>query len=190
MIERADSLAHRVDRLARPKDTVTSTAMQRLTECTRASLPKLGEPGHPANGTTANVPMSGLMAGTAAAVAGLDRSSSGASQTVAEKIWGHSAVTELRMRIRDVTVERGLAHGSAQHSRSTLESVMRSRSQQQTLGTGQGQTLGNVLGMTVTSYKEGQSTFLSQAAGGGGWRIPTASAGDSGSSGASGASYV
>ena len=194
MIERADSLAHRVERLARPKDTVTSTAMQRLAESTRPSLPKLGEPGHPANGTTANGPTpNGLMAGTAAAVAGLDRSSSGGPQTVAEKIWGHSAVTELRMRIRDVAVERGLEHGSAQHSRNTLESVMRSRSQQQqqTAGSGQGQTLGNVLGMTVTSYKEGQSSFLAQAAGGGGWRIPTASAEGSGSGGASaGASCV
>jgi hypothetical protein len=204
LIDRADNLAQRVDRLARPKDAATATAMQRLTESTRSSLPKLGEPGHPANranGTAAVVPMSGLMPGTAAAVVGLDRAAvsgnNGASLTGAEKIWGHSAVTELRMRIRDVAVERGLDHGShghadeqkfsREHGRGTLESVMRSR-QQHAAGSGQGQTLGNVLGMTVTSYKEYNGGAPS------GWRIPTASTGNSGGAGgiagSSGASCV
>ncbi len=188
LIDRADNLAQRVDRLARPKDAATATAMQRLTEGTRSSLPKLGEPGHPANGT-AGVPISGLMPGTAAAVAGLDRAAasgnSGASLTGAEKLWGHSAVTELRMRIRDVAVERGLDRGeqnfSREHSRGTLESVMRGR-QQQALGSGRGSTLGGVLGMTITSYKEYNGGAPN------GWRIPTASAGGSGNAGSSGAS--
>ena len=135
----------------------------------------------------------------------------------AEKVWGHSAVTELRMRIREVAVERGAqpadagggglaipghARGGVEQQQqqqhrdsSTFKSVMCSRGQ---LNGGQGvaaasqqpRGLGNLLGMTVTSYTAprggsgGGGGLLAQPGmAAGGWRIPS-------NPGPAGTSYV
>jgi hypothetical protein len=166
-VERATCLAHRVERAERGAGGGEPAA----------SLPHLAGEGSVRVVVGASHVRGGSAGRKRVGSAGRSRhahvSSNGAAQRLlgVEKQWGHSAVTELRMRVREATRDRErreLDHSSMlRGSRSLREPVALKHG-----GVGM---VGGSLGMTVRGYRtesSGRVPVVSEAVVPSGWRIP------------------